>query len=533
MVYVQSILPFLTLIPLIGAGLIVISPPLGNLNSRAIAIASTFLTLALSLLLFFAFDSSLNEYQFRIRLPWIPSLGISYHVALDGIGVAMVLLHAILSFSGALVSRSIGQNVRLYFIFYLILVASIFGVFTSLDLFLLYLFYEMAVIPLYPLIGIWGSQNREYAAMKLTLYISLGAVVALVGLLALYIASGLNTFDLIELAQSLKSKPFSGYFQMWCAPLLIFGFGVVASLWPFHSWSPIGYAAAPTAVSMLHAGVLKKMGIFITIRLVITLLPEGAAFWLPIVSVLCVVNILYGAWAAMAQKDMKFVIGFSSVSHMGYAFLGLACLNQTGLTGTVFFMFAHGVMAALCFALIGFIYDQTHTRMIADLGGLAKQLPYISICFVMAAFASSGLPGFANFISEILIFFSAWSQYPWQTVLAIFGIVVTATYMLRMVRDVFYGSLKPEWAKLKDANGFGQKLPFGLLVLVLLIFGFWPSLLLDVIRPSTEALIQQYVIPAQAGIQSLPPLWGKVRMGVRPPTFILPHKGGGNKIMRG
>lgn len=484
--------PWLTLIPLLGAGIVILLPHKRYSEIRFVAIGATFLTLVLALFLFLNYNPQFKGYQFTTSIPWVPSLGISYHVGLDGISVVMVLLHAILSLSGAFVSRSIGQNVKSYFVFYLTLVASIFGVFTALDLFFLYLFYEMAVIPLYPLIGMWGSQNREYAAMKLTLYISLGAVIALIGLLALYMASGLQTFDLVLLGEHAKTQAFSTYFQLWCAPLLIFGFGVVASLWPFHSWSPIGYAAAPTAVSMLHAGVLKKLGIFIIIRLVITLLPEGAKFWLPLVAVLCIVNILYGAWAAMAQKDMKFVIGFASVSHMGYALLGMACLNEIGLAGTVFFMFAHGVMAALCFALIGFIYDQTHTRMIPDLGGLAKQLPFITVCFVMAAFASSGLPGFANFVSEILIFFGAWERYRWQTILAIFGIVITATYMLRLVRNVFFGAPRTEWAKLNDAKGFFAKLPFGLLVAVLLIFGFWPSLLLNVIRPTTDGLIEAH-----------------------------------------
>ena len=494
---VPLIVPDLVLIPLIGAGLIFFLPNQYAVWARRVAISATFLTLVGALLLFTNYNPAIKDFQFSTEFPWVLSLGITYHVGLDGIGVVMVLLHAILSFAGALVSRSIAQNEKLYFILYLVLVASIFGVFTSLDLFFLYFFYEMAVIPLYPLIGIWGSENREYAAMKLVLYISLGAVVALIGLISLYLASGLQTFDLITLSEYVKTHGFSKEFQLWCAPLLIFGFGVIASLWPFHSWSPIGYAAAPTAVSMLHAGVLKKMGIFLIIRLVITLLPEGAKFWLPLVAILCVVNILYGAWAAMAQKDMKFAIGFASVSHMGYAFLGIACLNELGLTGTVFFMFAHGIMAALCFALIGFIYDQTHTRMIPDLGGLAKPIPFISICFVMAAFASSGLPGFANFISEILIFFAAWNPYPWQTFLAVFGIVITATYMLRMVRNVFFGSLNPEWSKLNDAKGFIQ-LPYAFLVLVLVIFGFWPSLLLNVIRPTTESLIQNHAVVFQA-----------------------------------
>lgn len=497
---IPLIVPDLVLVPLIGAGLILFLPDKYAVWARRTAVTATFLTLAGALLLFINYNPAVKGFQFSTELPWVPALGIGYHVGLDGISVVMVLLHAILSFSGALVSRSITQSVKLYFILYLILVSSIFGVFTSLNIFFLYLFYEMAVIPLYPLIGMWGSQNREYAAMKLTLYISLGAVVALIGLVSIYLASNLQTFDLVVLSEHAKVQGFPRAFQLWCAPLLIFGFGVVASLWPFHSWSPIGYAAAPTAVSMLHAGVLKKLGIFLIIRLVITLLPEGAQFWLPVVAVLCIVNILYGAWAAMAQKDMKFAIGFASVSHMGYAFLGIACLNELGLAGTVFFMFAHGVMAALCFALIGFIYDRTHTRMIPDLGGLAKQIPFISVCFIMAAFASSGLPGFANFISEVLIFFSAWNRYPWQTVLAIFGIVITATYMLRMVRHVFFGEPKQEWENLSDAKNWLVKLPYAFLVAVLLVFGFWPSLLLNVIQPTAESLIKNHPGVYQTGL---------------------------------
>jgi NADH-quinone oxidoreductase subunit M len=489
---IPLIVPDLVLVPLIGAGIILFVPDRYAAWARRTAISATFLTLVGAVLLFINFNPAVPGFQFMTQIPWVPGLGITYHAGLDGIGVVMVLLHAILSFSGALVSRSITQNVKLYFILYLVLVSSIFGVFTSLDLFFLYFFYEIAVIPLYPLIGIWGSEGREYAAMKLTLYISLGAVVALVGLVSLYLVSGLQTFDLITLSEFANTQGFPRTFQLWCAPLFIFGFGVVASLWPFHSWSPIGYAAAPTAVSMLHAGVLKKLGIFLIIRLVITLLPEGAQFWMPVVTVLCIVNILYGAWAAMAQKDMKYAIGFASVSHMGYAFLGIACLNELGLTGTVFFMFAHGIMAALCFALIGFIYDQTHTRMIPELGGLAKQIPFISVCFIMAAFASSGLPGFANFISEILIFFAAWNRYPLQTILAIFGIVITATYMLRMIRRVFFSELKPEWGKINDAKGWFIKFPYAFLVVVLIIFGFWPSLLLNVIQPTTESLIKNH-----------------------------------------
>lgn len=486
---VIPLLPLLTIIPLAGALLLAILPLKNDREIRLIASGTVLLTLAISSHLCFSYDLVRAGYQFTVKVAWLPKLGISYHVGLDGISCVMVFLHALLSFCAVLVSFSIKERVREYFVFLLLLIASIFGVFTAVDLFFVYLFYEMAVIPLYPLITIWGSKNKEYGAMKLTLYITTGAVLAFVGLLALYQATGLRTFDLIEIRNHVEAVPLATRFQMWCAPLFIVGFGVIASLWPLHSWSPIGYAAAPAAVSMLHAGVLKKMGIYLMIRLVVDLLPVGAREWLPYVSTLAVINVLYGAWAAMSQKDLKFVIGFASVSHMGYALLGVSALTPTAITGVVFFMFAHGVMAALCFALIGYLDHQAHSREIGDFGGLAKPLPFISTCFIMAALASSGLPGFANFVSEIIIFFGSFQVRTWQTILAIFGMVITATYMLRLIRQVFFGELNPKWRSLEDPGTILGKLPFVLLLAALLAFGFWPAPLLDIIRPSTATLL--------------------------------------------
>lgn len=496
-------------IPILAALIILILPNRRYVMFRNVALISAVINLLLALFVFFTYDRAQSGFQFAHSMAWIPSLGIAYHAGLDGIGVTMVLLHSILSFSALMVSKSIQTKVKSFYIFMLLLIASIYGVFVSLNLFFLYLFYEMAVIPMYPLIAIWGSKNKEYGAMKLTLYISLGAVVALFGLIALYLTAGLQSFDLIVLKEYLQAHPLPFHFQHWCAPLLIFGFGVIASIWPLHSWSPIGYAVAPSPVSMLHAGVLKKLGIFFIIRVVLTLLPEGAKFWMPVVAGLCVINVLYGAWAAMVQNDMKYTIGFASVSHMGYAFLGLTALNETGLTATVFFLFAHGIMAALCFALIGFIYDQAHTRLISDFGGLAKQIPFISVCFIIAAFASSGLPGFANFVSEVLIFFSVWNVHRLAAILAILGIVITATYMLRLIRNVFFGELKPAWYKLKDPNRF-EKIPFILLVSVLLVFGFWPQPLLHLIQPSAASIIYKAPpsIPLAKAIVTITPVSG-------------------------
>ncbi|MBI3318972.1 MAG: NADH-quinone oxidoreductase subunit M, partial [Candidatus Omnitrophica bacterium] len=277
------------------------------------------------------------------------------------------------------------------------------------------------VIPMYPLIGMWGSDvkekgvvrfTKEYAAMKLTIYLTAGAVIALIGLLWLYTGTGLKTFDIVALEQHLRTAPLASHLQREIFPLLAIGFGVIAPMWPFHSWSPIGHAAAPSAVSMLHAGVLMKLGSYAIIRLAINLLPDGAATWLPWIASLCIMNILYGGFVAMAQKDLKLIIGYSSSSHMGYVLLGLAVLTPLGLDGAVFLMFAHGIMTALAFALVGHVYDETHTRYLPELGGLAAQLPFVASCGVIAAMASSGLPGFANFVAELLVIVGSWDRGP-------------------------------------------------------------------------------------------------------------------------
>src|SRR3989338_1634763 len=284
--------------------------------------------------------------------------------------------------------------------------------------------------------------------MKLTLYLTAGAVLALVGLLLLYFAVDLRTFDLVQLEQWLAQRPLPGEFQRWVFPFLLVGFGVIAPMWPLHSWSPIGHAAAPSAVSMLHAGVLMKLGSYAIIRIGIGLPPHGAYAWMPWVAGLCLMNILYGGFVALAQRDAKFMVGYSSSSHMGYVLLGIACLNTVALNGAVLLMFAHGVMTALAFALIGHVYDQTHTRLLGEWGGLARRMPFIGACFVIAGMASSGVPGFANFVSEFLVIIGAWEPYRWQAVLAVFGIVITATYMLRAIRTGFFGPLPAKWEEL-------------------------------------------------------------------------------------
>lgn len=456
---------------------------------RFLAIGSSSVCFAITLFLFFAFDRSAAGYQFVHSFKWLPALGIRYQVGLDGINMTLCLLHALVSLAGAFVACWPKDRLKEYLFFYLVLVGAIYGVFTALDLFFLYLFYETTLIPLFPMIGIWGSKNKEYGAMKLTLFITTGAVLALFGILLLYQEFGAATFDLIQIQQTVRSTPFGFEFQKNVAAFLLIGFGVIASLWPLHSWSPIGYAAAPTAVSMLHAGVLKKMGPYLILRLAIGLLPAGTAAWSKPLAVLAGIGILYAGYAAIKQKDLKFMIGFSSVSHMGYVLLGIAALTHTSLSGAVLLIFSHGVMAAATFAVIGFLYEQTHMRGVSDFGGLGKKAPFIAICFAAASFASLGLPGFSNFVSELLVFIGAWEKFPVIVGFAVFGIVVTALYLLRAVQKVCYGPENPNLQHLKDAAGFSQKFPFILLLGALLIFGFWPQGLLNMIRPAVAALL--------------------------------------------
>ncbi len=471
---------------------------------RRIAVVSTSVSLLGALLAIMRYDPAAGGYQHELLIPWITAPRVAFHLGVDGISVVLVLLHALCAFTGVLISYAIKERVKEYYVFYLLLITGVFGVFLSLDLFFFYFFYEMAVIPMYPLIGIWGSDvkeqgvvrfSKEYATMKLTIYLTLGAVVALFGLLWLYVSSGAGTFDIPELQRHFALQPLPETLQRWIFPLLAIGFGVIAPLWPLHSWSPIGHAAAPSAVSMLHAGVLMKLGSYAIIRVAIGLLPAGAHAWMPVVAVLCLMNIIYGGFVAMAQKDLKLIVGYSSSSHMGYVLLGIACLTPLGMSGAVLLMFAHGIMTALAFAIIGAMYDQTHTRYLPELGGLAHQMPFLATCGVIAAMASSGLPGFANFVAELLVFLGGWDAYRLQVVCGVFGVVITAVYMLRFVRGTFFGASKPAFAHVHDATTPFARLPYVILIGALLIVGCWPQPILRIIDAGTRPLMLLLSVP--------------------------------------
>jgi NADH-quinone oxidoreductase subunit M len=496
----EAVLTIAVLLPLAAAFVGFALPASRPQWIRALAIGASGVSLALTLYVFVQFDRTQSGYQFVWGRDWVPALGISLKFGVDGISMTLLLLVGFVSFAGALVSHEIQQRQKEYYILFLTLTTGVSGTFATLDLFFFYFFYELAVIPMYLLIGVWGSlpagkhgRTKEYATMKLTLYLTAGAVLALIGLLSIYFAGG-RTMDIPTLLQNLRVDAAT---QRWLAPTLLFGFGFLASMWPFHTWSPLGYAAAPTAASMMHAGVLKKLGAYGILRLALPLLPEGARHWAELVAILACFNMLYAGWAALTQRDWKFVIGYSSVSHMGYVLLGIATLNVIGVSGAVLLMFAHGVMAALTFSLIGWFYHQTHNRFVPDLSGLAKKLPFIGTSMVMAVMASSGLPGFANFVSELMVFIGAWHQgspvFRLATICAVWGIVVTATYLLWAVRTSFFGPFDEKWNMLRDAATLWRKLPYALLIAALLAVGFWPRLLTDIIRPAVTVILERAV----------------------------------------
>jgi NADH-quinone oxidoreductase subunit M len=363
----------------------------------------------------------------------------------------------------------------------------VFGVFVSLDLFMLFFFYEIAVFPMYLLIAIWGWEvTREYAAMKLTLYLFIGSVVALVGALAMYFTAGMNTFDLLELEQA----GFSTAFQRLWFPFVFFGFAVLGGIFPVHNWSPDGHVAAPTAVSMFHAGVLMKLGAFAALRVGIMMLPEGARFWAPLILVLATINVIYGAFIASVQTDFKYVIGFSSVSHMGLVMLGFATLNRQGLTGAGLQMFSHGVMTALFFAVVGMVYDRAHTREIPKLGGFRKFMPLVTFAFIVGGLVSMGMPGFSGFIAEFPIFMGLWQRQPIVAIIAVLGIVITAGYVMRVVRGVFFGDVPEEFeGHISPINNY-DKVALVLLSGVLIIIGVYPAVMAPLVQSGADAVLR-------------------------------------------
>ena len=479
-------LSFLAFLPL-AAAIVILFLPAGKRNLiRGIALATSIVTLILSVIVFFSYDTQNAGYQFQIQLDWLPALGISFHMGVDGIGAAMELMAGLVVLSGVMVSWRIEDRPREFFAFLLFLASSVFGVFASLDLFQLFVFFELAVFPKYLMIVMWGyPKTKEYGGMKLTLYLFFGSMVALVGVLAMYFGSGLHTFDLV----ALENAGFSVEFQRLWFPFVFIGFGVLGGIFPFHSWAPDGHVAAPTAVSMLLAGVEMKVGVFAALRAGLMLMPQGMRIWAPLIIVLATINVVYGAFIAMIQKDFKYVIGFSSVSHMGLVFIGFATLTPQGLTGAGLQMFSHGIMTALFFAIVGMVYDRAHTRNISELGGLYQFMPIAMIGFIVGGLVSMCMPGFSGFIAELPIYMGAWKTYPLVAILSAISIVVTAAYILLVVRKVFFGETpEPIKAGLTDITLMDKSVVI-MLSLIMILIGLFPSILVPVIEAGVKHIL--------------------------------------------
>jgi len=450
-------------------------------NDKAVKITALFFTsiaFVLSLVLFFSYDYKAGGLQFVERMSWIPAIGINYFMGVNGINITLVLLTGIIIVAGVLASWDVTYRPKEFFAFLLTLVTGVFGVFMAYNLFLFFLFYEIAVLPMYLLIGIWGTGKKEYAAMKLTLYLMVGSALILAGLLGLYFASGLHTFDF----DALEKVSFDPTFQKIFFPILFTGFGILAAMWPFHTWSPDGHASAPTAVSMLHAGVLMKLGAYGCLVVAVYLLPEGAKFWLPVVALLTIVNIVYGSFGATAQRDLKYIVAYSSVSHMGIVLLGIASRNSIAISGAVLQMFSHGIMTGLFFGLVGMVYGRSHTRMITEMSGLARKMPALAAFFVITGLCSLGLPGLSGFVAELLVFVGAFRYNPLIAIICITGIVVTAFYVLRAVQMIFFGKIKdPHHEHLTDANPV-EFAALAILMFFIITIGFYPFYIMNVIH---------------------------------------------------
>lgn len=531
---------------------------------RGIAISAAVIVLVLSAILYFSYNAQVDRIAaaqssmdaespfaatqmfadglaFEERYSWLGTLGISYHVAVDGLSAPMVLLTGMVAVAGVLISWNINERTREFMAFFMFLVAGVYGVFVAVDMFLLFFFYELAIFPMYILIATWGwVKLREYASMKLTLYILIGSVVALIGIIAMVIVAdefyrseaGVQllqdaieaellpttadafSFDMVQLTLAAEGGAFRqiGYLgyetlsfaRLWF-PLIFLGFAVLAGVFPFHNWSPDGHVAAPTAVSMIHAGVLMKLGAYAALRSGVQLLPSGAQTHLPWIILLTIINVVYGALIAFRQRDFKYVIGFSSVSHMGLVSMGFATMNVTGMSGAGLQMFSHGAMTALFFGCVGMVYDRAHTRDIPSLGGFVQKMPWVAVAFIVGGLTSMGMPGLSGFIAEFPIFQGMWqasdvisfqfgsvtihNYYAIIVILAALGIVITAAYVLRVTSQVFFGDFNQ--ARFHDVGDITvvDRAVLLLLGIPLIVLGMYPAIMAPMIETGVLPVI--------------------------------------------
>ena len=519
--------PYLSIIalsPIFFAVLILLLPKERGENARMLGLAAMVLGLVLAGYVYIATYNNLpasgtpwaESLQFVEQHDWVPSIGLNYIVGVDGLSATLVLLTAIVGLGGVLISWSVDDRPREFYAFFMLLVAGVHGVFVAVDGFLLFFFYELAVLPMYVMIVVWGwKERREYAAMKLTLYLLIGSFVSFIAFLVLYFTpveggAPLQTFDLRIWSEA--NFPFDIQ-RIWFMPLFL-GFGVLAGLWPFHNWSPDGHVAAPTAVSMIHAGVLMKLGAYASMRVGIQLLPEGAVFWLPFILLLTLINVVYGAFIAMRQKDLKYMIGYSSVSHMGLVSMGFAAMVLVGYTGAGIQMVSHGVMTALFFAVVGMIYDRTHTRNMDELSGIRQVLPWTVVAFIIAGLVGMGMPGLSGFLAEFPIFLGVWegrgidlnavfglnpsNYYGLVAVIAILGIVITAAYILRAINSVFFGEYEGDkWHDMRPLLSIDKLVLVGFSV-ILIVIGLMPVVIAPIVEAGMQPVVARLEVAQQA-----------------------------------
>jgi NADH-quinone oxidoreductase subunit M len=491
----MSPLLFLILTPLVAAALV-----MAGANARFVALVGSVTNLVFALVLLAVFPYG-QGYQFVSETPVIPSMGISFILGADGLSLLMLLLSTLVTVAAVAVAKTPEKNARWFYASLLFISVGVIGAFASIDLFFFYMFHELALIPTFLLIGIWGSGDRQAAAWKATIYLALGSFVLLLGLIGLYLLQpdGLRSFDL----RKIVALADAGFLAdgAWVYLLLLVGFGILVSLFPFHTWAPQAYSSAPAPAAMLHAGVLKKFGLYGLIRIAVPVFPEAVEQFANVLLVLLVGNILYVGYVTISQRKLDWMLGYSSVMHMGYIFLGIVALNPLSLTGASLMLFAHGLSIAALFALSGELRERTGTLDFSELGGLAKAMPAFGLFFGLAAFASIGLPGFVNFAAELQIFFGAFAggiplfgqldgkevfalnNFQIATVCAVWGVVISAVYMLRAYRRVFLGTLSDRWARLPEISGL-PRVAVAILLVVMLVFGFFPQILVNLIAPA-------------------------------------------------
>jgi len=507
---VANILSWIVWLPVVGLVAILLIPREKKDVIKVIAAVATGLQFWMAIMLWLNFDSSNGSFQFVERAEWIPSFNITYALGVDGLSLPMVLLTAMLSFLAIFVSWNTDKAIKGYFALFLLLDTGMMGVFVSLDFFLFYVFWEVMLLPMYFLIGMWGGPQKEYAAIKFFLYTLVGSVLMLIAILALYFTCG-NTFDMILLMerapQALDGVLWWGMSAIKVIWVMLFiGFAIKVPVFPFHTWLPLAHVEAPTAISVILAGVLLKLGLYGMLRINYTMLPDAVFWFAGSLAVLGLINVIWGALCAMAQTDLKKLVAYSSINHMGYALIGMAAVigasamhgqdytaAQAGLSGAVFQMFNHGTISAMLFILVGVLYERAHHRNIDGFGGIAKQMPMYAGVSMVAFFGGLGLPGLSGFVSEFLCFIGAFPIFKVIVIISTIGILLNAAYFLSAYKRIFFGELNEKYATLPDING--REL-FTVIPLAIITFflGVYPKPFLDIIRETMNVLIDKVVL---------------------------------------